>query len=225
VGDASFQRKCLGKMSAAAGEGRTVLFVSHNMEAVQRLCARCILLDHGQIIDDGDTQNVIASYLQRQRAGLAAQFTAGAVENQRVSLLQAEIHGHDGSNAQTVLFGEPFTIQTVWHNREKLSDAVSYTIRLFDERDRLVTAMNTIQTDLQPTDEGRHTLVCHVPHNYLTPGEYRVEVGCYIRPHTTLLKIDDCLKLVVSDVAFDRQFLYTLKQNPVVALPAEWQEV
>ena len=225
VGDASFQRKCLGKMSAVAGEGRTVLFVSHNMEAVQRLCTRCIMLERGQIVDEGDTQKVIGSYLQRQRAGLGAQYQAEMVEGQRVSLMQASVLGHDGSDAQTVLFGEPFTIQTVWHNNSKLPEAVSYTIRLFDDRDRLITAMNTTQNDdIQPTAEGLHTLTCRVPNNYLAPGEYRVEVGCYIRPHTTLLKVDDCMKLVVSDVAFDRQFMYTLVNRPAVALPAEWGE-
>ncbi len=225
VGDASFQRKCLGKMSAVAGEGRTVLFVSHNMEAVQRLCTRCIMLDHGGVVDQGDTQQVIANYLQRQRVGLSSQYQAEQIEGQRISLIEASVTGHDGSTAQTVLFGEPFTLKTVWNNTATLPDAVSYTIRLFDDRDRLITAMNTTQTALQPTAEGLHTLMCHVPHNYLTPGEYRVEVGCYVRPHTTLLKIDDCIKLVVSDVAFDRQFLYTLMQNPIIALPAQWEEV
>jgi len=65
VGDASFQRKCLGKMSDVAHEGRTVLFVSHNMDAVQRLCDRCVLLDAGRVVADGETAAVVARYLSR----------------------------------------------------------------------------------------------------------------------------------------------------------------
>jgi ABC-type polysaccharide/polyol phosphate transport system ATPase subunit len=65
VGDAAFQKKCLGKMQdVTAGSGRTILFISHNLNAVQRLCPRTILLDRGRIAADGPTQDVIAGYLQ-----------------------------------------------------------------------------------------------------------------------------------------------------------------
>jgi lipopolysaccharide transport system ATP-binding protein len=62
VGDAEFQKKCLGKMGDVAKEGRTVLFVSHNMTAVQRLCTRCIWLDNGAIHQIGETSEVIQAY-------------------------------------------------------------------------------------------------------------------------------------------------------------------
>ena len=63
VGDAQFQKKCLGKMEEVGKEGRTVLFVSHNMAAVQNLCQRGILLDGGKVSQDGDTRNVTSVYL------------------------------------------------------------------------------------------------------------------------------------------------------------------
>jgi len=64
VGDAAFQKKCLGKMSETAKSGRTVLFVSHNMHTVQDLCNRTILLENGKIVKDGDTSDVIKYYLE-----------------------------------------------------------------------------------------------------------------------------------------------------------------
>jgi len=64
VGDAAFQKKCLGKMSETANSGRTVLFVSHNMHTIQSLCTRTILLDDGKIIMDGDTLKVVSKYLK-----------------------------------------------------------------------------------------------------------------------------------------------------------------
>lgn len=64
VGDMEFQKKCLGKMENVAGNGRTVLFVSHNMEAVDALCGRCVLLKNGNIIYDGNTREGISQYLQ-----------------------------------------------------------------------------------------------------------------------------------------------------------------
>ena len=64
VGDAAFQKKCLGKMSDVAHHGRTVLFVSHNMAAIQNLCSRCLLLDQGAIVADTDPTTATAKYLE-----------------------------------------------------------------------------------------------------------------------------------------------------------------
>ena len=64
VGDMKFQQKCLGKMSdVSKGEGRTVLYVSHNMNTIRQLCNRCIVLDHGKIIFDGDVEEAIGIYM------------------------------------------------------------------------------------------------------------------------------------------------------------------
>lgn len=63
VGDAAFQKKCIGKMGDVAKEGRTVLFVSHNMSAIQRLCPRSLMFDHGQLVAQGGTWDVVAKYL------------------------------------------------------------------------------------------------------------------------------------------------------------------
>ncbi|MBW6474941.1 MAG: Wzt carbohydrate-binding domain-containing protein, partial [Anaerolineaceae bacterium] len=65
VGDAEFQKKCLGKMGDVAGEGRTVLFVSHNMTAIEKLCSRTILLTSGKINEIGKTDKVVSSYLNK----------------------------------------------------------------------------------------------------------------------------------------------------------------
>lgn len=63
VGDAAFQRKCLGKMDDVAKEGRTVVFVSHNMDAIQRLCPRSLLIEHGHLVTYGDSPGVVARHL------------------------------------------------------------------------------------------------------------------------------------------------------------------
>ena len=66
VGDMKFQQKCLGKMGDAANsEGRTVLYVSHNMNTIRQLCTRCIVLDHGKLIFDGDVEKAIEIYMER----------------------------------------------------------------------------------------------------------------------------------------------------------------
>jgi len=64
VGDAAFQKKCLGKMDEVSKSGRTILFVSHNMAAVRQLCSRAILLSHGKVIENGDTNFVVDKYFE-----------------------------------------------------------------------------------------------------------------------------------------------------------------
>ncbi|MGZ0169345.1 MAG: ABC transporter ATP-binding protein [Planctomycetales bacterium] len=68
VGDMAFQRKCLGKMSDVASGGRTILFVSHNMNAVERLCTRAVVLENGNVSFDGSTQDAIAAYASNSRS-------------------------------------------------------------------------------------------------------------------------------------------------------------
>src|SRR5207249_5524423 len=63
VGDTRFQRKCLNKMQAVGDSGRTVLFVSHDMSAITRLCPRAILLDDGRVLRDGPSHDVVSAYL------------------------------------------------------------------------------------------------------------------------------------------------------------------
>ena len=63
-GDVQFQKKCLGKMGDISRQGRTVLFVSHNMGAVQRLCDRAIMLKKGRLVQQGETEKVISEYLK-----------------------------------------------------------------------------------------------------------------------------------------------------------------
>src|SRR5262249_7657370 len=67
VGDVAFQRKCLGQMGAVARGGRTILFVSHQLEALLNLCSSSALMERGQLVLQGDTRSVVDEYLARQR--------------------------------------------------------------------------------------------------------------------------------------------------------------
>jgi homopolymeric O-antigen transport system ATP-binding protein len=111
VGDVEFQKKCLGKMQdVARGEGRTVLFVSHNMDAVQRLCSRCLLLEGGTLIAQGDCPAVIGRYLAASMRGRPGQWIdlsqAGRMGTGEVRVVAvrydsglAELDGHARSDA------------------------------------------------------------------------------------------------------------------------------
>ena len=80
VGDFVFQRKSLQKMRSIATGGATVVFVSHNLKAVSDLCARAILIDDGQIVEDGPTPDVIQTYLARERSKLQEERARGRAD-------------------------------------------------------------------------------------------------------------------------------------------------
>ncbi len=80
VGDVKFQKKCLGRMGAAANEeGKTVLYVSHNMSTIRQLCTRCIVLNHGQVVFDGGVEDAIAIYMDFDRGSLKNRYELSEV--------------------------------------------------------------------------------------------------------------------------------------------------
>jgi len=117
VGDAAFQRKCLGKMGDVAASGRTVVFVSHNMDAVLRLCTRAILLERGRVTDDGRSADVVAAYLGVDRGAGASGVRRQIVEGGRNA--EAQLRGLLGIEdvlegaTRDVATGSPVDIQRV----------------------------------------------------------------------------------------------------------------
>jgi lipopolysaccharide transport system ATP-binding protein len=111
VGDAEFQKKCLGKMhDVSAQHGRTVLFVSHNMGAVQQLCSRAIVLHNGQVSFNGSTEDAVASYLGSILAQCDVQF---ATDERRPSITAAQVNEDAllvGDLVVDIAFKSPFPL-------------------------------------------------------------------------------------------------------------------
>ena len=103
VGDVHFQRKCLGKLDDVARAGRTVLFVSHNMAAVQRLCTSAMLLQHGKLVRVGDVRSTVAAYLGGEaRGGFAAAGRTGEAQ-----ILSADLEDLAGSPLENAVCTGP----------------------------------------------------------------------------------------------------------------------
>jgi lipopolysaccharide transport system ATP-binding protein len=114
VGDAAFQRKCLGKMGDVAGEGRTVLFVSHTMPAITRLCKRAILLDEGNILSDGPAPEVVGRYLKSGLSTIALREwpeVHKAPGNEVVRLRAVRVRAVDGRVTDAVDIRQPVGIE------------------------------------------------------------------------------------------------------------------
>ncbi len=112
VGDVAFQRKCLGKMEHVAKEGRTVLFVSHNMAAIQALCHRAILLEHGSVKSGDKSVETIASYLKSIRASTISDLRSRRDRqgNGSIRFVDTWLENVDGERVDTVLSGQDVRI-------------------------------------------------------------------------------------------------------------------
>lgn len=176
VGDAQFQKKCLGKMSNVATQGRTVLFVSHNMIAVQSLCQRAIWLDHGRVAKEGPANAVVAEYLT---SGTARQMdevwddVETAPGNEIVRLHRVSVRRDDSSDPLTRK--TPFVIEIEYWNR--LPGArLHLALHLYTEQD-IIAFTTGNGYDVAGTDAytaaGLFRCVCHVPADLLNTGRHR----------------------------------------------------
>jgi lipopolysaccharide transport system ATP-binding protein len=114
VGDAAFQRKCLNKMEDVGQQGRTVLFISHNMPAITRLCERTILLDEGRVLEDGPSHQVVGTYLNSGLGTMAAREwpdLAKAPGNDIVRLSAVRVRTEDGQITDAVDIRRPVGIE------------------------------------------------------------------------------------------------------------------
>jgi len=181
VGDASFQKKCLGKMSGVAKEGRTVLFVSHNMPAVTRLCARVLCLNEGKLCRDGPSHEVVKAYLHSEFATMSSrewQDPLKAPRGEVARLRAVRVRTEDGHCTEHIDIRKPVGIEMeyeVLKSGFKMRPAFSLYneegVRLFDA------------VDLDPAWRGhirpcgRYRSTAWIPGNYLAEGTMFVDLG------------------------------------------------
>ncbi len=149
VGDAEFQRRCLGKMQEVSERGRTVVFVSHNMAAVQRLCSRAYVIDQGQIVYEGNAADAVAAYLDRtspeQREGVsvigddAERFVGSGIARLR-KIVMTDLEGRLTSS---VRLGERFRVTMTYEAFEPIDEAIIELGISTTDGQRFATVQNT----------------------------------------------------------------------------------
>ncbi len=206
VGDAQFQKKCLGKMGEVAREGRTVLFVSHNMMAVQNLCRRAIWLDGGQIVASGESGQVVADYLQHSFSALAEQVwedIAAAPGNDKVRLRSARVRPATGDVADPLTICTAFVIEFEYWNLQP-GARLDISLHIYNEQGILAFNPGTLY---EPVWHGREfpaglfRSVCFVPGNLLNDGMYRVELLVVRDEGVIIHREEEALVFEVRDVA------------------------
>lgn len=175
VGDQAFQRKCLGKMRDVAGQGRTVLFVSHQMQAVSTLTTRAILMQGGQVAMDGPTSDVVAEYLRSGQAeGLIWEGEASATDPR---ITRVELHCSEPGGIARNGAALEFTIEV--NTPRPLRDASMSVQACNDYEQAVMWAVHADSEGPWAREAGTYRLHCVVPHLRLYRGYYnlRLDLG------------------------------------------------
>lgn len=174
VGDASFQKKCLGKMQDAGQEGRTVLFVSHNMASVTRLCQRVILLGEGTVLQDGSPHEVVGKYLGAETGTTAVREwpnLSKAPGNDVVRLCAVRVRAEDGQVTDAVDIRKPVGIE-VEYQVLKPGPVLVPNLHFYNEDGvyAFVASDSGPAWRGKPRPEGRYVSTAWVPGNLLSEG-------------------------------------------------------
>ena len=232
VGDAEFQKKCLGKMGDVAREGRTVLFVSHNMFSVQNLCTRGVLLESGQVSMDGRINDVISKYLDsgRQQTGEMCWGSPDvAPGNDRVRLKAVRVVSGDGITGEVAISKE-FRIGVDYWNLEPNARRL-VSIALYNSMGICVlTSGNLPSVSITPDPwysrrypRGLFRTSCTIPGCLLNDGLHSITV--YINEMTAydnIILVRDILSFTVQDTGLMRKE-YTGKWIGAVRPRLNWQ--
>jgi lipopolysaccharide transport system ATP-binding protein len=205
VGDAAFQKKCLGKMGSVAKEGRTVLFVSHNMLAIENLCSEAICLDSGRIIEQGRPAQVIGSYLQNNLPIMTERFWPESPqrnETEDVWLHCLRVRPVEGSSTDRITVHTPIAIEFEYWNVDP-SARVSVSFSLYNERDVLLFDICPPDWQQDPSPSGLLHTACYLPGDLLNDGLHRIDLILW-RNHSPVIREPFALTFNIQDSMEDR---------------------
>jgi lipopolysaccharide transport system ATP-binding protein len=179
VGDAEFQARCLGRMEDFGATGRTVLFVSHNMQAMAQLCDRAILLEGGRVVQDGPSAEVVAHYLQTT-AGAGSSRSWPDLENapgdELVRLRSVRVMRADGSNADYLDVRQPVGIELAFRVLAS-GPPVIPKIKVAANGQIAFNAMDVDPRWHEPMPPGDYVATAWIPGNYLNEGLVRIDAA------------------------------------------------
>ncbi|RMG87373.1 MAG: ABC transporter ATP-binding protein [Chloroflexi bacterium] len=231
VGDAEFQQKCIGKMGDLAGEGRTVLFVSHNLPVVRQLCTRGILLQDGQMVIDGTVEDALNKYLGEVKTTTGEIVWEDGIANPGVTELKVHavrIRNHQGEVTATLDYAQPYTVEIEYELFEPLPYLrVGFLVRtnmgfdVFSSHDEEDIDPDAMANYRQP---GFYKSACQVPGYLLAPGQYNLSINAGIPRRKNLCHIANALSINLVQTGTQGNTPGT-KRNGVIWPLLKWQLV
>jgi lipopolysaccharide transport system ATP-binding protein len=198
VGDAEFQRKCLGKMKDASTSGRTILFVSHNLTAVQGLCNKAMFMQKGRLMEMGETNQVLANYLsQVQKTALESWYLTPeeAPGNDKVRLKSIKLEPQYVGNLRHLDVRTPFKVKIeFWNMMDRANLNVSLHLNSLTGE-----CIFNIGTLSQTFEKGIIQAECEIPANFLNDGSYSISFMVVKDTATALHNFEEALIFEIED--------------------------
>ena len=219
VGDAEFQKKCLGKMQDVAGHGRTVLFVSHNMAAVRRLCTRGLVFSKGRLIASGDTNSMIDAYLNSAHvAGETRQDFKRKPDGIKPAFASIELRNAAGRPQATFFAGEPFEVAVTLHNPTSTSYGVIVGVELLDNDGVSLFTSHSDDVSRAPLmlPPGDSTATCRLDPNPLMPGSYSLQLGMVDRQWEGVDFAHPELSIRIDEVPYSGEHLHLRRPGRLI---------
>ncbi|MGE0826088.1 MAG: ABC transporter ATP-binding protein [Candidatus Binatia bacterium] len=226
VGDVGFQKKCLNVMSELRRGGRTVLFVSHNMSAVENLCSRVLWIDNGQVRENGPAKQVIESYMATfaettqvsvDLRGVTNRLGTGDVRFTRVEFLSSE-----GSPLRIVRSGDPITLR-LSYRAENIIPAPAFEVSITTDTGMLITKFSTlVDYEISSLPPGEGYIDLHIPCFAFQPGRYFLSLSLQTSGPIYYDALDYCLQYEVETSNYFQTGRGISSNFGVVFLPWRW---
>jgi lipopolysaccharide transport system ATP-binding protein len=198
VGDAEFQKKCLGKMhEVSTKQGRTILFVSHNMQAISNLCNRAMFLNKGQVVEIGPVEKVINTYLSGIQNLKTSQFwnsKENAPGNEFIRVKSVEVIPHLKHPSDPIDIRTALTIKFQFWNLKKIN--LSMGLQVCAQSGECIFDVNSPAHDFS---EGLIDGQCDIPGNFLNDGSYYISLIFVKDTSVELFNLEECLSIDVED--------------------------
>ncbi|RFB67122.1 MULTISPECIES: ABC transporter ATP-binding protein [unclassified Herbaspirillum] len=225
VGDANFQKKCLGRMSEVSKDGRTILFVSHNMTAISSICPTSIFMNDGRVEGIGDSSDIIQSYLSSGQTGNNGVYSVPPEQlDGKAVIFHVAILDQDGLETGTVELTKEFSIAVCYELRESLS-GLSVGLQIMGE-DGYTSIYSLSDPELDPSRldarmPGRYRSVVKFPVCALNTGAFYIRVG--ISSRFSIYSVVEGFRFEVSDSVGIIQMLGQSRKPSISALQLPWQ--
>ena len=229
VGDAEFQKKCLGKMGDVARGGRTVLFVSHNMTAVSQLCKRALCLDSGELAESGDASEVVQCYLSSgAKGGGEKRWLEGeqAPGNDRIAVVAVRLLNEEGVVTNRLERERPFFLEIEYRLLADVqSMQVGFVLYTSDGFVVFVGGDAEDTTYFQRTrPQGHYKSRAVIPPNLLNAGTYFISLGVDMPIGTTVVMWDHVIRLDLSQQVMPRHSAHAhWRPAGILCLSLPWE--
>ena len=227
VGDAGFQKKCLNAMDDLRSSGRTVLFVSHNMAAVENLCSRAIWIDNGQIRQDGKAKEVIAAYMASFAGVSQLACDLSGIETRRgngdIRFTKIDFLGSDGQSLILIQSGDNVTMR-LHYDAKKDIFYPNFEVGVYTDLGTLLTRFSTwIDCDIPLLPPGKGSIDLEVKSLNVLPGRYYISLWLKSQGAVFYDVLEQCMQIEVEESDFYGSGKGMHRYFGIVLFPCCWR--